>query len=57
MSLDFEVRARPGEFVDGEYEWPAGLMNLRACSLPERPCLNDVSERKFIIVSAHGVLW
>ncbi|PXW76134.1 hypothetical protein BZA02_11727 [Ruegeria sp. P4] len=56
MSLDFEVRARPGDFVDGEYKWPVGLMNLRAWSLPERPKLNQISERKFSMDSAQGIV-
>jgi len=56
MSLDFDVRARPGDFIDGEYKWPVGLMNLRAWSLPDRPKLNEVSERKFSMDSAQGVV-
>lgn len=56
MSLDFAVRARPGDFVDGEYKWPVGLMNLRAWSLPEGPKLNQISERKFSMDSAQGIV-
>lgn len=56
MSLDFDVRARPGDFVDGDYKWPVGLMNLRAWSLPDRPKLNEVSERKFSMDSAQGIV-
>lgn len=56
MSLDFDVRARAGDFVDGEYKWPVGLMNLRAWSLPDRPKLNEVSERKFSMDSAQGIV-
>lgn len=56
MSLDFAVRARPGDFVDGEYKWPVGLMNLRAWSLPQRPKLNEVSDRRFSMDSAQGIV-
>ncbi|EAP81672.1 GIY-YIG nuclease family protein [Sulfitobacter sp. NAS-14.1] len=56
MSLDFDLQARPGDFVDGEYKWPVGLMNLRAWSLPERPRLNELSERKFSMDSAQGIV-
>lgn len=56
MSLDFDVRARPGDFVDGEYKWPVGLMNLRAWSLPLRPKLIEVSDRKFGMDSAQGIV-
>ncbi|WP_145962938.1 GIY-YIG nuclease family protein [Mangrovicoccus ximenensis] len=56
MSLDFDVRARPGDFVDGEYKWPVGLMNLRAWSLPQRPKLNQVSNRRFAMDSAQGIV-
>jgi hypothetical protein len=56
MSLDFDVRARPGDFVDGEYKWPVGLMNLRAWSLPQRPRLAQISDRKFSMDSAQGIV-
>lgn len=56
MSLDFDVRARPGDFVDGEYKWPVGLINLRAWSLPQRPRLTQISDRKFSMVSAQGIV-
>lgn len=56
MSMDFAVRTRPGDFVDGEYKWPVGLMNLRAWSLPERPKLNQITERKFSMDSAQGIV-
>ena len=56
MSLDFDVQARPGDFVDGEYKWPVGLMNLRAWSLPQRPRLNEVSDRTFSMDSAQGIV-
>jgi hypothetical protein len=42
--------------VNGEYKWPIGLMNLRAWSLPERPRLNELSERKFSMDSAQGIV-
>lgn len=56
MSLDFAVRARPGDFVDGEYKWPVGLMNLRAWSLPKRPKLTEISDRRFSMDSAQGIV-
>ncbi len=56
MSLDFDVRARPGDFADGEYKWPVGLMNLRAWSLPQRPKLNEISVRQFSMDSAQGIV-
>lgn len=56
MSLDFAVRARPGDFVAGEYKWPVGLMNLRAWSLPERPELSKISDRRFSMDSAQGIV-
>ncbi|WP_306260996.1 GIY-YIG nuclease family protein [Pararhizobium sp. IMCC21322] len=56
MSLDFKVKARPGDFVDGEYKWPVGLMNLRAWSLPERPKLTEISDRKFSMDAAQGIV-
>jgi hypothetical protein len=56
MSLDFSVRARPADFVDGDYKWPVGLMNLRAWSLPERPKLTEISDRKFSMDSAQGIV-
>lgn len=56
MSMDFAVRARPDDFVDGEYKWPMGLMNLHAWSLPERPRLTQISDRKFSMDSAQGIV-
>lgn len=56
MALDFDVRARPGDFVEGEYKWPVGLMNLRAWSLPQRPKLNQLSDRRFSMDSAQGIV-
>lgn len=56
MSLDFALRASPGDFVDGEYKWPVGLMNLRAWSLPQRPRLNEISDRKFSMDAAQGIV-
>jgi len=56
MSLDFNVRKSPGHFVDGKYKWPFGLMNLRAWSLPERPLLSEISNRKFGMASAQGIV-
>lgn len=56
MSMDFAVRARPGDFVDGEYKWPVGLMNMHAWSLPERPKLTQISDRKFSMDSAQGIV-
>ena len=57
MSLDFDMRTRPGDFVDGEYKWPVGLIRAcRAWSLPQRPRLNEVSDRKFSMDSAQGIV-
>lgn len=56
MTLDFDVRARAIDFVDGGYKWPVGLMNLRAWSLPEHPRLNEISDRTFSMDSAQGIV-
>ncbi len=54
--LDFAVRRLPGDFVDGKYKWPTGLMNLRTQSLPQRPELREVSDRNFSMDSALGIV-
>lgn len=55
-SLDFALRESPGDFADGNYKWPEGLMNLRAWSLPQRPELKEISDRKFSMDSAQGIV-
>ena len=55
-SLDFDVRKSPGHFVDGKYKWPLGLMTLRAWSLPDRPLLSEISNRKFGMDTAQGIV-
>jgi len=56
MSLDFDVRKNQNDFVDGEYKWPFGLMNLKAWILIDRPKLNEISDRKFNMDSAQGIV-
>ncbi|MDX8355680.1 GIY-YIG nuclease family protein [Cognatiyoonia sp. IB215182] len=57
MSLDFDVRASPGDFVDSKYKWPLGLLNLCAWSLPQRPKLKkQISDRKFNMPAVRGVV-
>ena len=56
MSLDFVEPRSPSDFVDGEYKWPFGLMNKRAWSLPDQPSLSEISERKFSMDSAQGIV-
>lgn len=56
VSIDFAVRARPDDFVDGEDKWPAGLTNLYAWSRSERPKLTQISDRKFRMDSAQRMV-
>jgi len=56
MSLDFAVRQKSGDFVEGEYKWPYGLMNLRAWSIPARPRLAELTNRRFSMDSAQGIV-
>lgn len=56
MSLDFDVRKNQSDFVDGEYKWPFGLMNLKAWILIDRPKLNEIFDRKFNMDSAQGIV-
>lgn len=56
MSLDFIVPRSSSDFVDGEYKWPFGLMNRRAWSLPDQPFLSQISDRKFGMDSAQGIV-
>lgn len=56
MSLDFVFPRGPSDFINGEYKWPFGLMNRRAWSLPDRPLLTKISERKFSMDSAQGIV-
>jgi len=56
MSLDFDVRKNQSDFVEGEYKWPFGLMNLKAWVLIDRPKLNEIFDRKFNMDSAQGIV-
>lgn len=56
MALDFNVQKSPADFVNGDYKWPFGLMNIRAWSLPERPLLSELSSRSFAMHSALGIV-
>lgn len=56
MSLDFDVQKRPADFVDGDYKWPFGLMNIKAWTLIERPKLKELFDRKFNMDSAQGIV-
>ncbi|SMH28014.1 GIY-YIG nuclease family protein [Mesorhizobium australicum] len=56
MSLDFVEPRGSSDFVDGKYKWPFGLMNRRAWSLPDQPLLSGISERKFSMDSAQGIV-
>ncbi len=56
MSLDFVKPRGTSDFVDGEYKWPYALMNLQAWSLPDRPLLTQISDRKFSMDSAQGIV-
>lgn len=56
MSMDFVVPRDDSDFVDGEYKWPLGLMNLSARSLLTRPKLAEISDRKFNMDSAQGIV-
>lgn len=56
MSLDYDLQPTEQDFVDGEYKWPVGLMNLRAWSLPDGPLLSGLILRKFSMDSAQGIV-
>lgn len=56
MTLDFPVQPKPNDYKDGEFKWPVGLLNLRAWSLPEMPQLKQISDRKFSMDSAQGIV-
>lgn len=56
MSLDFALPTRPDDFIDGEYKWPFGLLNLQAWTLPQRPKLTDLTDRTFSMDSAQGIV-
>ena len=56
MSLDFVSPRGPSDFSDGEYKWPFGLLNRRAWSLRDQPLLTDISDRKFSMDSAQGIV-
>ncbi|OYW67110.1 MAG: hypothetical protein B7Z40_08730 [Bosea sp. 12-68-7] len=56
LSLDFDLRHAPGDFVDGEYKWPFGLMNRKAWSIPEGPLLAELIPRRFHMDAAQGIV-
>ena len=56
MSLDYDLQPIKQDFVDGEYKWPVGLMNLRAWSIPDGPLLSSFIPRKFTMDSAQGIV-
>lgn len=56
LSMDFALNHRDTDFVDGDYKWPFGLMNMRAWSVPSRPKLHEITDRKFSMDSAQGIV-
>lgn len=56
MSLDFAMQVPPEHFSGGEYKWPFGLNNLRAWSIPERPLLTNVINRRFSMAATRGII-
>lgn len=56
MSLDYDLQPTDEDFVDGEYKWPFGLMNLRAWEIPDGPLLSSLIPRKFAMDSAQGIV-
>jgi len=56
MSLDYDLQPTEQDFVDGEYKWPVGLMNLRAWEIPDGPFLSNLIPRKFSMDSAQGIV-
>jgi hypothetical protein len=57
MSLDFDVQPRPQDLDEnGNYRWPFGFLNRRAWRLPDRPLLDEISDRDFHMDSALGLV-
>ena len=57
MSLDFDVRQAPADFdEDGNYKWPFALLNKRASILKDRPLSTALSDRKFNMDAAQGIV-
>lgn len=56
MALDFPMPSDPSHYLAGEYKWPFGLMIRGAWSLPDQPLLSQISERKFSMASAQGIV-
>ena len=56
MSLDFPVIRLEGDDKDGGYKWPYGLNNRRAWSFPDRPLLSELTDRRFSMDSAQGIV-
>jgi hypothetical protein len=55
-SLDYDIRKRPDDYVDGQYKWPFGLAILNAWSLPDMPPLSTISDRSFGMDAAQGII-
>lgn len=56
-SLDYDVRKASNDFDEnGEYKWPYALLNARAWIFEDRPLLSEISDRKFEIDSATGIV-
>jgi hypothetical protein len=57
MSLDFDLSIAPNHYnEDGEYKWPYGLLNRRAWKLIDRPPLEEISDRRFSMDAALGIV-
>lgn len=56
-SLDFDVRQSSTDFNEaGEYKWPFALLNRKAWILEERPLLSEITDRRFGMDSAQGIV-
>jgi len=57
MSLDFDLPRSPHDYnEDGEYKWPYGLLNRWAWKLIDRPLLEEISDRRFSMDAAQGIV-
>jgi hypothetical protein len=57
MSLDFPLTVSDTDFTEsGEYKWPYGLLNRQAWRFVEPPLLEEVSQRRFTMDSALGIV-
>lgn len=57
MALDFDLPTRPEDYdAENNYKWPYGLLNLRAWSMIDRRPLSEISDRRFNMDSAAGLV-